>query len=119
MKKKLRQQVFEKLNGRCAYCGCKLEFEKMQIDHFFAQIWETEKGNKPDNTIDNLMPSCAECNRYKSSWNIEVIRTWLENSKKKLLKTQNLRILNRMGGFHISEEPLLFHFEKFEKGDKE
>ena len=31
--KKIRQQVYDKYNGRCAYCGCKLEYKDMQVDH--------------------------------------------------------------------------------------
>jgi len=110
-----RQKVYEKYDGHCAYCGCNLEFKKMQVDHFNAQIWDIEKGNKPNNSIENLMPTCAECNRYKAEWNIEVIREWLEKSKKQLVKTQNLRILHRIGGFHISNEPIKFYFETFIK----
>lgn len=31
--KKIREALYEKYNHRCAYCGCELEYEKMQIDH--------------------------------------------------------------------------------------
>lgn len=115
MKKELRQQVYEKYGGHCAYCGCELEFGKMQVDHFKAQVYDKEAGRKINNDIDNLMPACAECNRYKAEWSIEVMREWLQKSKQQLLKTQNLRILHRMGGFEISNKPLIFYFEKWKK----
>ena len=31
--KKLREQVYQKYNGRCAYCGCELAIKDMQVDH--------------------------------------------------------------------------------------
>ncbi|MDR1182033.1 MAG: HNH endonuclease [Bacteroidales bacterium] len=112
MKKEIRKLVFDKYDGRCAYCGVELDFKTFQVDHFKAQIWDKLEGKQPDGSLDNLMPACAECNRYKAEWNIEVVREWLEKSKKQLLKTQNLRILHRLGGFVISDEPIKFYFEK-------
>ncbi|MCL2650297.1 MAG: HNH endonuclease [Candidatus Azobacteroides sp.] len=103
-----REQVYKKYNGHCAYCGKEITMNEMQIDHFKAQIWS----KNPDNSFENLMPSCAECNRYKSAWNIEVIRNWLEKSKMKLLKTQDLRILNRLGVFYIYDKQIKFYFEQ-------
>ena len=111
MNKNTRKQVFDKFGGRCAYCGCELDFDKFQIDHFIPQVWAKNEGLKPDNSFENLMPACVECNRYKSSNHIEGMREWLESSKQKLLKTQNLRILNRVGGFSINEKPIRFYFE--------
>lgn len=31
--KKVRQKVYEKYDGHCAYCGKKLEYKDMQVDH--------------------------------------------------------------------------------------
>ena len=28
-----RMAVYRKTNGRCAYCGCVLEYKDMQVDH--------------------------------------------------------------------------------------
>jgi CRISPR/Cas system Type II protein with McrA/HNH and RuvC-like nuclease domain len=106
MKKEIRKLVFEKYNGHCAYCGVELDFKTFQVDHLNTQLWSK------DDSLDNLMPACAECDRYKPKWNIEVVREWLEKSKKQLLKTQNLRILHRLGGFVISDEPIKFYFER-------
>lgn len=91
-----------------------MDFKKFQVDHFNAQLWRKLEEKHSDDSIENLMPSCAECNRYKAAWSIEVIREWLEKSKKQLLKTQNLRILYRMGGFEINDNPIRFYFEIFE-----
>ncbi|MDR0618296.1 MAG: HNH endonuclease, partial [Bacteroidales bacterium] len=92
MKKETRKTIFDKFGGHCAYCGTEINFDKFQVDHFVAKL----KGGSDD--VDNLMPSCIECNRYKATLSIETFREWLEKSKKQLLRTQNLRILNRIGG---------------------
>ncbi|MCI5852291.1 MAG: HNH endonuclease [Clostridiales bacterium] len=31
--KHIRQQVYEKYGGHCAYCGKALEYKEMQVDH--------------------------------------------------------------------------------------
>ena len=31
--KRVRLEVYEKCNHRCAYCGCELEYKDMQVDH--------------------------------------------------------------------------------------
>lgn len=31
--KKVRELVYKKYGGHCAYCGCKLEYKDMQVDH--------------------------------------------------------------------------------------
>lgn len=32
--KDVRQKVYDKFKGHCAYCGCKLKYKEMQVDHF-------------------------------------------------------------------------------------
>ena len=34
--KQTRLTVYNKCNGHCAYCGCKLEYKDMQVDHITA-----------------------------------------------------------------------------------
>lgn len=31
--KRIRQEVYQKYNHKCAYCGCDLEYRDMQVDH--------------------------------------------------------------------------------------
>jgi len=37
MTKKQRIKVYEKYNGHCAYCGKKIEYKDMQVDHIDPQ----------------------------------------------------------------------------------
>ena len=70
--KSMRQRVFDKFNGHCAYCGCELTIYKMQIDFYLY-------GKKTDNSFENLMPSCNLCFPYKGNMDIEWVRSQLEN----------------------------------------
>lgn len=51
--KKIREQVYQKCNGHCAYCGCELEYKDMQVDHATSVFYYNGT-----NDIDNLLPAC-------------------------------------------------------------
>jgi len=64
--KMTRGNVYAKYNGHCAYCGCELKLDEMQVDHLVAHMM-----HGGEDTLDNYMPSCAVCNRVKSISPIE------------------------------------------------
>jgi 5-methylcytosine-specific restriction endonuclease McrA len=72
-----RHLVYGKFNGRCAYCGNDLEFKDMQVDHFVPKT--KFDGNGVD-SIENLMPSCKECNMDKGNMLIDEWRGRLINA---------------------------------------
>lgn len=43
--KQVRQQVYDKCNGHCAYCGCKLDIKDMQVDHI-ESVYRAEYNGK-------------------------------------------------------------------------
>lgn len=61
-----RGNVYAKYNGRCAYCGCDLELDEMQVDHIKAHMY----GGGED-LLENYNPSCEVCNRVKSTNDLE------------------------------------------------
>ena len=76
MKAKERDIVFNKHNGKCAYCGCELH-KGWHIDHIEPIIrnWTNGTCKKPENnTLDNYNPSCASCNIQKNSYTLEQFR---------------------------------------------
>ena len=87
-----RKLIHNKYNGRCAYCGNKIEFKAMQVDHKLpkrSSHWITtgranpklkEKYNLPDslNGYENLMPTCRRCNHYKRALLLEDYRTQIK-----------------------------------------
>lgn len=76
MNKKIREIVYAKYKGHCAYCGCELEMKDMQIDHIVPKCRNYEKWAKEIGTddIDNLNPSCWMCNYYKRMDSLEGFR---------------------------------------------
>lgn len=85
--KKTRLAVYEKCNHRCAYCaycGCDLKYEDMQIDH----IKSVYANNDVSHTMTeeemysgkNLLPACRQCNFYKSCGNLEAFRESLTST---------------------------------------
>lgn len=54
----VRQQVWNRYQGRCAQCGSRY---KLEFDH----IIPVSKGGS--NSVDNIQILCSECNRSKGS----------------------------------------------------
>ena len=77
-KKRKRLAIYNKYNGRCAYCGKKIELEEFEIDH------KTPKADQGKNGKSNLMPTCRSCNKLKTNLNIEEFKEKL--SKKGIIK---------------------------------
>jgi len=112
---KNRQAVWDKSNGICWYCGDKL-VKGWHVDHFLP-IVRDEKGGGcmlPENdTFENLVPSCAPCNRYKTFYNIEYFRHLIQNAANASRKlTSGFRISERFGLIEVKDEPVVFWFEK-------
>lgn len=72
--KKIREQVYAKYNGHCAYCGCELKYKDMQVDHLDAVYRAEAEGREASDSIDNFNPSCRMCNFYKGTSTIEEFR---------------------------------------------
>lgn len=79
----LRQKVYNKFNGRCAYSGKELD-EKWQIDHVVPRnshhyvLIEMETRQPFDvEHIDNLIPCLRRLNHYKRNHDLEGWRRYL------------------------------------------
>lgn len=130
---KFRKIVYEKYGGKCAYCGCDLQ-KGWHIDHLEplqrtrkiigfkmlpkrTPIYEDTK-IKENDTLENMMPSCASCNHYKSTMGIEKFRNQIE----KLIYQLNERITQykiakRYGLVEETQKPVKFYFEQLKKND--
>jgi len=77
MKKQDRQQIFEKYDGKCAYCGCELQ-KGWHVDHIEPverNPFNSSEMAKPErDNLGNMNPSCAPCNIQKNSYSIEEFR---------------------------------------------
>lgn len=69
---KERQAVYNLTGGRCAYCGQKLEYRDMQVDH----VVPLYHGGADEPF--NMFPTCRSCNHYKRSMELDRWREQLE-----------------------------------------
>lgn len=105
--KKERQQVYEKYNGHCAYCGKELDIKDMQVDHMIP----LRLGGADDMT--NYMPACRQCNHYKRGNSLEGFRTMIEEIPKKLERDNYIyRVGCNYGMVEPNCQQVIFWFEK-------
>jgi hypothetical protein len=75
----LRNALYKEYNGKCVYCGLKIQPRHMHVDHILptkikniddavAQyILELKKEGFIQDSIENYLPACSSCNREKSN----------------------------------------------------
>ena len=118
--KKLREQVYQKYNGHCAYCGCELEIKDMQVDHVLSVARAKWIKDELDlNNIDNLMPSCRSCNYYKDTCSIETFRKNLSTLMERVRKQYIFRLAEKYGMVQEMNWDGKFYFEKVNDETKE
>ena len=109
--KKTREAEYRKYGGRCAYCGRKIAYKDMQVDHFLPmRAWGVEDAGTDD--ISNLMPSCRMCNHYKRANNLETFRRYIQEIPKKLCENYIFKVGVVYGNVVENEKPIVFFFEK-------
>lgn len=114
----VREAVYNKCNGHCAYCGIQIPISKMQIDHLipfeFADAYAIQ-GIYLD-AFDNLMPACRSCNNYKSSLTLEKFRKSVERWPEVLLRDSvTYRNAVRFGLVEPKPHKVIFYFEQIEE----
>lgn len=111
--KEVRKQVYDMYDGHCAYCGCKLEYKDMQVDHIDC-VYVSELHKEPvKDTLDNYLPACRQCNFYKSTFTIEEFRDRIQTTcLKNLEATFNFKLLKKYNIIQVNDEPIKFYFEK-------
>lgn len=80
-----KQAIYLKYDGHCGYCGKKLYRDTMTVYH----IVPVSRGG--GNSLENLMPSCRECNEAKAANNLEMLRIHLVWPSLSLLDIQDFR----------------------------
>ncbi len=110
---KKRQVIWDKSGGKCWYCGCELPEKGWQADHFHSVIRVEGKMLYPElDVMDNLVPSCAPCNNFKSSSSVEGMRFRVDEQFDNVPKNSTgMRQLMRLGLVEIYRKPIQFWFE--------
>ena len=71
----LRNKVYKKFNGKCAYSGTHLE-DDWQVDHLIPKRHFKDKVLKGVDDIENLVPAQKIINHYKRGESLEEFRDW-------------------------------------------
>lgn len=108
--KKTRELIYNKYNGKCAYCGVDL-VNGWNVDHINPVVFGGT------NDLENLNPSCRHCNNYKCHCDLEAYRKQLHkmlNQKVEYLfksKTK-MQVSINMGCIKQTQWDGLFYFER-------
>ena len=110
----VRETVFKKYGGKCAYCGIELDFNNCNIDHIEPLRRKEYKLPKGANEISNYNPSCVSCNCSKGVLSIE---KWREAIHHKLVSinrdSASYRILKRYELIEETGRRAVFYFEDY------
>lgn len=109
--KQEREIVYQKYGGRCAYCGRKIAYKDMQVDHFIPKNGYFAQGT---DALSNLMPACRMCNHYKRANSLELFRTYIREIPRKLRGNYIYKVGVAYGNIIENEKPIVFYFEEQE-----
>ena len=101
-----RAQVYAKFDGCCAYCGRRITFRELDIDHVVPK----SKGGSND--LQNLFPSCMRCNRLKDSLSIEEFRKEIASQTNSLNLRDHVAVDYGLIKLHPRKK-VVFLFEKY------
>ena len=113
-RKEEREIIYNKYNGRCAYCGEELQ-KGWHEDHLWPIKRNLEGGgcmNPQWDTIKNKMPACPSCNINKHSLTIERFRELIEGFVTSLNKrSTQYKLAKKYGLIEETGKKVKFYFE--------
>jgi hypothetical protein len=120
--KKVREAVYDKYDGHCAYCGKELEPKGWQLDHLIPVQRERFKRYSEEEIecFENYVPSCRRCNHYKRAHSLEVFRKYIEDIPAKLYRDNYIyKVGLDYGLVEAHEHKVKFYFEEYEEREKQ
>ena len=126
-KKQEREIIFNKCNGKCAYCGTKLEKgwhvdellpvrRNYEWDSFQCRMVYIDMLHPERLTLDNQMPACPSCNINKHSNSLEWFRDLISNFTNSLNeRSTQYKIAKRYGLISETPKPVVFYFETLKR----
>ena len=115
MKKSKREQVWNKFGQRCSYCGKRIAYKEMQVDHYYPKRnprWAKHYLNCDINDMKNLMPSCRSCNHYKRAYMPERFRKLMKTIHERIAKIYIIKVAMNYGLIDLRRFDGFFYFEK-------
>jgi 5-methylcytosine-specific restriction endonuclease McrA len=113
--KKLRERIYNRFDGHCAYCGRSIEYKGMQIDHYYPQCREKfylRRCRIDVHAESNLMPTCRRCNHYKRARTPKQFKELMKTLHERLEAIYILKVAVDFGMATILPFDGLFYFEK-------
>lgn len=124
MKKTDRELIFNKYDGKCAYCGCELtkgwhadHIEPIVRDFIYnknKQRFETNGiyRNPENENLQNYNPSCPSCNIQKNSYTLEQFRENIKQFVNSLNQySTQYKFAKKYGLVSENDIEVKFHFE--------
>lgn len=108
----MRRLVYAKCDGHCAYCGKEIKIEEMQVDHV-----DSHYRHQGQDSIDNYLPSCRDCNGLKSDYLLEEFRNVLIPKCAKASLASNSRASRICKAYKLkwNKSKIVFYFERNKK----
>ncbi len=125
--KEQRSIIYAKMLGHCGYCGMVIRYDEMQVDHIIPKndyvSYVVNKLRIPKflshltvddcDNMDNLICSCRVCNKWKSTFDLELFRKEISEQIKRLNDySTNFRIAKKYSLIIENPQPIVFYFEK-------
>jgi 5-methylcytosine-specific restriction endonuclease McrA len=111
--KATRLQVYNKHNGRCAYCGKTIKLKDMQVDHIVpVRAHPYYKQAVDINDIKNLNPSCRRCNHYKRADSLEMFRLMMKTLHERIRANYICKVAEDYRIIKIEPWDGKFYFER-------
>lgn len=105
----MRQMVYDKYGGRCAYCGKSITIEDMQVDHIVSK----HQGGKDE--FSNYNPACRRCNHYKRACSLERFRKMIATIHERVMRIYISKVAQDYGILKIEPWDGKFYFERVEE----
>jgi hypothetical protein len=119
---KVREAVYYKYDGCCAYCGKALQPKDFQVDHLIP-VQRERFGKYTEEQLErfeNYMPACRRCNHYKRAHSLEVFRKMIEEIPAKLIRDNYIyRVGLDYGLLEPHEHKVEFYFEYLLRQEQE
>ena len=97
-----RKRVYELTQGHCFYCGCKLDFDAFELEHFIAE-------SKGGGNSGNRVPACSDCNRIKGNNGLDEFRGILNGYKTEDIQ---VRLMEKYRDVMEKKGGVVFYFEE-------
>lgn len=114
-KKEIRQAVYDKYGGHCAYCGRPLAYKDMQVDHIVSKYSSRYTDPADIDVLTNYNPACRACNFRKGTLSLEGFRREIkEQAKREMLRFQaRMSVAFGLLEYHPERE-ITFYFEQYD-----